>query len=331
MGFRPPYSKASPLPLPDPRHNPPIVLVTGGAGFIGANLAPMLLERGNRVRVLDNCSTGEPSRLPDEIELVRGDVRDAEAVRAAMADVGAVVHLAAAGSVIESIADPGLNFDINARGTLTVLTEAQAAGVARLIFASTGGALIGNATPPVDESSVPRPISPYGASKLCGEGYCHAFHGAYGLSTVALRFANVYGPYSERKRGAVTTFINHALAGEPITIHGDGTATRDFLHSDDLCAGILAALASDVTGVVHLASERETSIEELAQIVVAAAGADVPVEHRPARRGEVERNFALARRAAEELGWRASVGLEDGLAATVAWFRDGPRPAARAA
>lgn len=310
---------------------PSSVLVTGGAGFVGANLVPVLLAAGARVRVLDDCSAGDPARLADEVDLVRGDVRDAAAVRGAMTGIDAVVHLAAAGSVIQSIEDPATNFDINARGTLNVLAGAHAAGVGRFVFASTGGALIGNAPPPVDETSVPRPISPYGASKLAGEGYCHAFLGAYGLPTVALRFANVYGPHSERKRGAVTTFIHHALAGEPITIHGDGSATRDFLHSDDLVAGIVAALTARVTGVLHLASERETSIDELARLVLAAAGADVPVEHRPARRGEVERNFALAARAASELGWRARVGLEEGMAATVGWFRDHPSPAARAA
>lgn len=316
--------------MPDLRPNPSSVLVTGGAGFIGANLVPVLLERGLRVRVLDDLTAGDPERLASEVELVRGDVRDPAAVREALAGADAVVHLAAAGSVIQSIDDPITNFDINARGTLTVLAEAQAAGVGRFVFASTGGALIGNAPPPVDETSVPRPISPYGASKLSGEGYCHAFSGAYGLPTIALRFANVYGPHSERKRGAVTTFIHHAIAGEPITIHGDGTATRDFLHSDDLCSGIVAALHSATTGVVHLASERETSIAELARLVLDAAGAEVPIEHRPARRGEVERNFALARRAEQELGWTARVGLEEGMAATVAWFRDRPRPATEA-
>jgi UDP-glucose 4-epimerase len=314
--------------VPEPPTFPAHVLVTGGCGFIGANLVPMLLERGATVRVLDDCSAGVPARLPDAVELVRGDIRDADAMAAAAEGTGAVVHLAAAGSVVESIADPARNFDINARGTLAALTAARDAGAGRFVFASTGGALIGDADPPVDEGSVPRPISPYGASKLAGEGYCHAFHGAYGLSTVSLRFANVYGPHSERKRGAMTTFIHRALAGEPITIHGDGSATRDFLHVDDLCRGILAALGSPVTGVVHLASERETSIDELARLVIAAAAADVPVEHRPARRGEVARNFALARRAAAELGWRAQVRLEEGLAATVEWFRG---PSARAA
>jgi UDP-glucose 4-epimerase len=169
---------------------------------------------------------------------------------------------------------------------------------------------------------VPRPISPYGASKLCGEGYCHAFRGSYGLETVALRFANVYGPRSEHKKGAVTAFIKRALGGEPLVIYGDGSATRDFLYVDDLCRGITAAFAEPAAdGVIHLASERETSLAELAHLIVDISGADVPVEHQPPRRGEVERNFALAERAAELLGFRAAVPLEEGLARTVEWFR----------
>jgi UDP-glucose 4-epimerase len=297
-------------------------LVTGGCGFIGANLVPLLLERGDAVRVLDTFAAGGPERLPGDVEVLQGDVRDADAVADAAAGVDAVIHLAAAGNVADSIADPLANFEVNARGTLQVLRAAAQADVGRFVFASTGGALIGDAEPPVDESSVPRPISPYGASKLCGEGYCHAFRGSYGLGTVALRFANVYGPRSEQKKGAVTVFIKRALHGEPLTIFGDGAATRDFIYVDDLCAGIVAALdRREVGGVVHLASERETSIAELARIVLDATGADVPIEHLPPRRGEVERNFAIARHAAEVLGFRAAVDLEEGMARTADWFR----------
>jgi UDP-glucose 4-epimerase len=297
-------------------------LVTGGAGFIGANLVPLLRERGDEVRVLDSLVNGDPGRLGSDVELVVGDIRDPEAVARAVAGVDAVIHLAAAGSVVESIADPEPNFEANALGTLRVLRGAVDAEVDRFVFASTGGALIGDAPPPVDESSVPRPISPYGASKLTGEGYCSAFRGSYGLNTLALRFANVYGPHSDLKKGALTAFIKHALRGEPIVIYGDGGATRDFLHVDDLCRGILAGLERrDVSGVVHVASERETSIGELARLVIRATGAEVPVEHRGHRRGEVERNFATASLAEELLGWRPEVALEDGLASTVAWFR----------
>jgi UDP-glucose 4-epimerase len=297
------------------------LLVTGGCGFIGSNLVPMLLERGEDVRVLDSFAIAGPERLPAGVEVIEGDVRDAAAVSSAATGVDAVIHLAAAGNVSDSVADPLSNFEVNARGTLLTLQAAVEAGVRRFVFASTGGALIGDAPPPVDETSVPRPISPYGASKLCGEGYCQAFRGSYGLETIALRFANVYGPGSDLKRGAVTTFIKRALAGEPLTIYGDGAATRDFIYVDDLCRGILAALdTSSAQGVLHLASERETTIEELARLVLDAAGADAPIEHVAKRRGEVERNFAIAKLAGETLGWRAEMSLEDGLAATVKWF-----------
>ena len=301
------------------------ILVTGGCGFVGANLVPELLARGHAVRVFDDFSAGGPERLAPhgDVEVVQGDVRDAEAVAGAAAGAEAVIHLAAAGNVADSVADPFGNFEVNAHGTLCTLQAAARAGAARFVFASTGGALIGDAPPPVDESSLPRPISPYGASKLCGEGYCHAFRGAYGLPTIALRFANVDGPRSERKRGAVTRFVRAALDGSPITIYGDGSATRDFIHVRDLCAGIVAALdARELDGVLHLASERETSVRELARLVLDAAGAEVPVEHVDRRPGEVERNFAIAARAREVLGWRAEIGLEEGLAETVAWFRD---------
>ena len=298
-------------------------LVTGGCGFIGANLVPMLLEDGRDLRVLDNLVVGDPGRLPAEVELVEGDIRDRETVRAAMDDVHTVVHLAAAGSVAESVADPQMNFSVNALGTLNMLQESAAAGVARFVFASTGGALIGDAPPPVNEQSLPKPISPYGASKLCCEAYLSAFRGSYGLNTVGLRFANVYGPLSERKKGAVTTFIKSALEGRPIRIFGDGNASRDFLYVDDLCAGIRAAVERPEVGdVVHLASERETTVRELAELIIATTGAEVPIELVERRAGEVERNFATADRAREVLDFRPAYTLESGMAATVDWFRE---------
>jgi UDP-glucose 4-epimerase len=313
------FSESSPIPW----KLRAVILVTGGCGFIGANLVGGLAESGRKVRVLDDLSSGTADRLPtDGVELVVGDVRDSELVARAVQGADAVVHLAAAGNVAQSVADPVTNFEINVRGALVALLATARAGVRRFLFASTGGALIGDAPPPVDETSLPSPISPYGASKLCGEAYCHAFRGSFGLETVALRFANVYGPGSDLKRGAVTAFITRALSGEPLVVYGDGSATRDFIHVDDLCAGIRAALtAAEPPRVVHLASERETSVNELAEIVLAVTGADVPVEHHERRAGEVERNFARARLASDTLGFEAKVALEDGIASTVDWFR----------
>jgi UDP-glucose 4-epimerase len=296
------------------------VLVTGGCGFIGSTLVPLLLERSAQVRILDNLVAGGPEP-PAQAELTVGDVRNPEDLERAARGCDAIVHLAAAGNVPDSITDPVANFEVNARGTLNVLRAAVDAKVRRLVFASTGGALIGAAEPPVDEESVPRPLSPYGASKLAGEGYLHAFRGSYGLDAVALRFGNVYGPHSAHKKGAVTMFIKRSLRGEPLVIYGDGSASRDFIHVRDLCDGILAGLdAQDPPAVVHLASGRETPIGELARLILEATGTDVQINHLPARAGEVERNVAATALASEALGFTARVELRDGLAETVEWF-----------
>lgn len=301
------------------------ILVTGGAGFIGANLVPYLLERDFSVSVYDNLSRGRREFLDGyDVEFMEGDILDLESLEKAFRGRDGVIHLAAYGSVIESIEDPLMNFEINARGVVNVLTAARDCGVGQVLFASTGGALIGDAEPPVDESSLPKPISPYGAGKLVGEGYMHAFAKSYGMRTTALRFANVYGPVSAHKKGALTVFIKAIMSNRPITIYGDGSASRDFLFVSDLCAGIERALSSELTPgcVFHLASGRETSIKELALRLCAVAGCpDFAIEYEPARRGEVLRNFADFSLARKQLGFEPKVSLDEGLAATWEWFQ----------
>jgi UDP-glucose 4-epimerase len=292
---------------------------------VGANLVPMLLERGIELRSLDNLSRGGRENLAGlDLEILDGDIRDEDAVARALTGVDSVVHLAAFGSVAESVEEPFENFDVNVRGTLVLLQAAVRAGVGRFIFASTGGAIMGDTPPPVDETSLPWPISPYGASKLCGEAYCHAFAGSYGLPIVALRFANVYGPLSNHKKGAATVFIKRALRGEPLVIYGDGQATRDFLYVEDLCTGIVAALESGLEDeVIHLASGVETSIEELARLILELADAPgTPIEYADRRRGEIERTFATCDRAAELLGFAPAHSLRDGMRKTVDWFAE---------
>jgi UDP-glucose 4-epimerase len=302
------------------------VLVTGGCGFIGANLVPQLLADAKSVRVLDDLRTGRTEYLDEyDVEVIKGDVCDQSVVAAAMNDVDAVIHLAAAGSVVDSVTDPAGNFAANAFGTFTVLNAVRAAGIDRMVFSSTGGALIGDATPPVNEQSLPKPISPYGASKLAAEAYCHAFAKSYGIRTVSTRFANVYGPFSGHKKGAITVFFKSVHRGEPIVIYGDGNASRDFMYVDDICAGIRLGLTADVPGgtVVHLATGVETSVSRLARVCCEVAGRpDHPIEFRPRRPGEVERNFATYDLANEMLGFEPSVALEDGLARTWKWYLD---------
>jgi len=290
------------------------------------NLLPKLLAAGKKVKVFDNLSRGSASYLAGmDVEIVQGDVRDIEAAARALAGVQSVIHLAAFGSVVESIRNPEENFDINARGTLTMLRASVAAGVGKFIFASTGGALIGNAVPPVSENSVPKPISPYGASKLCGEAYCSAFAASYGIETVRLRFANVYGPYSAHKRGAITLFINALRSGDPIVIYGDGSASRDLLYVDDICDGICAGLTTSLPAgsVFHLASGVETTVRNLAQALKEIAGRpDHPVQYEPRRAGEVDRNFASFDLAQAKLGFAPKVELGKGLVRTWQWFLD---------
>ena len=224
---------------------------------------------------------------------------------------------------MKSVQDPVPNFDVNVTGTFRVLDAARRAGVERIVQASTGGALIGDATPPVDEFSLPKPLSPYGASKLAGEGYAHAFAQSYGMRTVALRFANVYGPWSAHKQGAMTLFFRAIQAGEPIVIYGDGSASRDYTHVEDISRALELALDRDVPGgtVLHIASGVETTVAELARLCCDAAGApDHPVEYRPKRPGEVGRNFASYDLAKQLLGYVPSISREDGIRSTWRWF-----------
>lgn len=301
-----------------------LIVVTGGCGFIGTNLTLKFLESGARVRVFDNLASGEWSPvLKSSAEFIRGDVRDAAAVVAAITGASKVVHLAAFGSVMGSIRDPLPNFEVNAAGTLNVLQACVAARVGKLVFASTGGAALGDHVGPVNEDVLPKPISPYGASKVAGEVYCHAFAKAFGLSTVCLRFANIYGPYSDHKTGAITKFLQAIQKNEPIEIFGDGNSTRDFLYVEDLCEGIVRALNVDIApgSIIHLASGVETSINELVRITLQVTGkSNHPIHRMPLRRGEVRNNVASFGLAKELLGFSPSIDLPAGMRFTWTWL-----------
>jgi UDP-glucose 4-epimerase len=293
---------------------------------VGATLVRRLVESGHAVRVFDNYSTGDASYLAGvDAEQVEGDIRDAAALDTALAGMDSVIHLAAAGSVVVSVQDPVMNFEANVVGTFRVLDAARRAGVERMVLASTGGALIGDATPPVDEGLLPKPISPYGASKLAGEGYAYAFSKAYGLRTVALRFANVYGPWSAHKKGSTTLFFRAIHAGEPMVIYGDGSSSRDYIHVDDISWALAASLERDLPGgtVLHIASGVETTVAELARLCGEAAGVpDHPVEYRPTRVGEVDRNFATYDLAEQMIGYKPSIDRESGIRSTWQWYQE---------
>ena len=298
------------------------ILVTGGCGFIGATLVPLLEAAGHQVRVFDSEVLGKRCHLGNFAgEFIRGDIRDRPALDAALEGVDAVVHLAADTRVIESIADPALNFDVNVAGSFNLLEAMRQRSIRRLVNASTGGAIIGEVEPPVHEDMVPRPVSPYGATKLAVEGLCAAYAGSYGFEALSLRFANVYGPRSFHKGSVVAAFCKQILRGQPLVVYGDGEQTRDFVYVEDLCAGIMLALASGQSGVIQLGSGVPLSVNRLIEAMrVAVAPAAMVVEYRPARGGEISRTWCDVSKARARLGFNPDTSLEEGLLATWRWF-----------
>lgn len=299
------------------------ILVTGGAGFVGANLVRHLLAHSYNLRVLDDFSAGCRENLAGlALEVVEGDILDLEVVARAIRGVEAVVHLAARTGVISSIERPEEDMRVNVTGTLNVLRACRDAGVRRFIFASSN-APIGRHTPPYHEGLVPRPLSPYGASKLACEGYCSAFYGSYGLETVVLRFTNVYGPYSSHKTSVVAQFIRWLGDGHPLVIYGDGQQTRDFLYVDDLSQAVRLALETKGIGgeLFQLGSGVETSIETLATMLLKLGGrADLGLEYALPRPGEIVRNYSDLSHIRELLGYSPQVSLSEGLGQTWRWF-----------
>ncbi|MGV1047099.1 MAG: GDP-mannose 4,6-dehydratase [Solirubrobacterales bacterium] len=304
--------------------------VTGGAGFIGSNLVDALLARGDEVTVVDDLSTGRLVNLEGAreagAELVELDIRDAAALAALAAErkPEAVFHLAAQIDVRKSIEDPAFDAAVNVGGTANVLEAARGAGGARFVFVSTGGAIYGEGAGqrlPLDESTAIAPLSAYGQSKYAAEGYLALFERLYGLSTMALRLGNVYGPRQDPlgEAGVIAIFCGLLAAGGRPKIFGDGTQTRDYLYVGDVVAAALAASESTATGPVNLGTGREASVLELAEILGRLGGAeDFEPEFAPPRAGEVQRIALDATRAERELGWRPTTSLEEGLRLTLA-------------
>lgn len=300
------------------------VLVTGGAGFIGVNLARALRRVGARTVAYDSFVTGNraDAEAAGYDEIVEGDIRDSVGLAKAAHGVGAVVHLAARTGVVDSIEDPRGDAETNVIGTLNALLAARDGGAGAFVFASSGAPL-GSVEPPGHEGLAPRPLSPYGASKLAGEGLCSAFAGSYGLSATALRFTNVYGPYSYHKGSVVALWLKQVLDGEPLVVYGDGEQTRDFLAVDDLCDAVIAALVRRPTaGLYQLGTGTETSVNDLVEILVELfPDRAVQVSREPERPGEIRRAFSDISRARAELGYDPSTDLTDGLRMTAEWFR----------
>src|SRR6056297_124718 len=317
------------------------ILITGGCGFIGTSLIHSILQSNadSNIRVLDNLVTGTQDDLKgvadflqaDAVEcsnyngivLVQGDIRDQETAIQCAKGVDCIVHLAANTWVGPSVGNPRLDMECNVTGTLNMLEAARLNGIKKFIFASSG-APAGEVEPPIHEELPPHPVSPYGASKLAGEGYCSAYYRTFGIDTVCLRFGNVYGPRSKKKSSVVAKFIRQAVSGETCEIYGDGTQTRDFIYIDDLVRAILLSMEKDVGGeTFQIATGMEHTVGEVAELIAQALdrrGVVMRIEHGQPRLGDVQRNYSDTTKAQRILGWRVQMELEAGIEKTIEYF-----------
>ena len=309
------------------------VLVTGGAGFIGSHVADRLVADGHDVVILDDLSTGHVEHLQPNARFYQMDLHSPwidELFRIERPE--AVVHQAAQASVRRSVEDPVFDAGVNVLGTAALLQASVQHGVRRFLFASTGGALYGDAdVTPTPEDYPTLPVSPYGASKLAAEVYLRTFHAMHGLSYAALRYANVYGPRQDPhgEAGVVAIFTRRLLSGQKARINGDGKQTRDFVYVGDVAEANARALTSDAVGSYNVGTGIETDIATIFQLLKRLTSSSQPEEHGPLLPGEQRRSVVDARKIEKALGWKAKTSLQAGLDATVQYFRQAhPAPAA---
>lgn len=300
------------------------IVITGGLGFIGTNLVPELVDQlGAEIRILDNLSNPSGDLKPGKgIDVVEGDIRDAKAVDDIVKGASAVVHLAAHTRVIESIEDPVINFDMNVKGTFNVMEAMRRHGVERFVNASTGGAILGEVPPPINEEIPAKPASPYGASKLAVEGYCWAYAQSYGIKASSLRFSNIYGPHSRNKGSVVAAFLKSINDPDGVVVYGDGSQTRDYIYVKDLVQGIVNSIRLDASGVFQLGAGEPTSLNELIDVIKSVTGIDFPVKYEDFRAGEIIHTHCDISRARESLEFDPRVSLEEGVALTWDWFKN---------
>ncbi|NDD30735.1 MAG: NAD-dependent epimerase/dehydratase family protein [Proteobacteria bacterium] len=306
------------------------VLVTGGAGFIGSHIARHWKERGAQVAVLDDFRTGHRANVEGEgIEVFEGSILDRALVTRAAEGVDYVFHLAAMVSVVESMQDPARCVDVNVHGTLNVLEAARRAGARKVVLSSTA-AVYGNEEGGLCGEGMPvRPISPYGITKLDGELYLEMYRREHGLQTVSLRYFNVFGPRQDTRSpysAVIPTFIERALRGDDLIVHGDGSQTRDFVYvGDAVAANVLAAETPDLVGPCNVGHGRATSVVDLARVVLALVDSRSRIVHAPSRAGDIAHSTADISRL-RAFGFSCATSLEDGLRATVDWYRTLPLP-----
>jgi UDP-glucose 4-epimerase len=304
-------------------------LVTGGGGFIGSHVATALVKRGDRVRVLDNFSTGNPQNLDhvrSDIEVIEAEVQDPQAVARAVENVDCVFHQAALASVPRSVKRPLDTNDACVAGTVNVLHEARQAGVRRVVYAASSSAYGDQPFASKRETDMPAPLSPYAAAKLAGELYCRAFHHTYGIETVALRYFNVFGPRQDPDSpysAVIPIFITRLLAGKPPVVYGDGHQSRDFTYVANVVDGnLLAAEASGVAGrTLNVANGRSTTLLRLLELLNQFLGTNIEPVFHPPRAGDVRDSLADITAARNLLGFEPKVNFEEGLRKSIDYYR----------
>lgn len=302
------------------------IVVTGGAGFIGSHIVDAYLERGHEVHVFDDFSTGQEANVNGRAELHRVDITaPAAADLIARLKPELMNHQAAQMDVRHSVSAPAFDARVNILGFVNLLEACKDAGVRKVIFASSGGAVYGEQEVfPAPESHETRPASPYGVSKRAGELYLSYYYQAFGMPYVALRYANVYGPRQSAKgeAGVVAIFLSMLLAGNTPVINGDGRQTRDYVYVGDVVAANLAALETDFVGPINIGTGIETDVLAIFAHLRAACGSRIEARHGPAKAGEQRRSSLDASRAGQILGWRPQVGLAEGLSRSAAYYRE---------
>jgi UDP-glucose 4-epimerase len=305
-------------------------LVTGGAGFIGSNIVDELLRRGARVRVLDNFSTGRTENLReagDRIELIEGDVRDEAVVERAVRGADFVLHQAALASVPRSIADPVSNNQVNVQGTLNVLVAAQRHRVKRVVYASSSSVYGDSEELPKVETMTPNPKSPYAVAKLAAEHYCRVFADLHGMTTVSLRYFNVFGPRQDptsQYSAVIPIFVRCLLQGQAPTIYGDGEQSRDLTYIDNVVRANLLACEANVTGgrVYNIACGGRYTINQTFQALERRIGSGLAPRYEAPRPGDVKHSMADISRIRRDLGFEPTIGFEEGIDATVRWYQE---------
>lgn len=308
----------------------PVYLVTGGAGFIGSNIVEALVKKGEKVKVIDNFVSGKRENLShiiDKIELIEGDIRDLPLLKKVTQGIDYILHQAALRSVPKSVGDPVSYNEVNVGGTLNVLIAAKESGVTRVVYASSSSIYGDAQTFPEKETHLALPVSPYAASKLAGEHYCHVFSKIYGLETVSLRYFNVFGPRQSLETQyavVVPRFIISMLNNESPPVHGDGKQSRDFTYIDNVVeANILAARMPGISGeIFNIACGKDYTVLELVKYLNRIMGKDLKPEFTPPRPGDVPRTLADISNAKELLKLEIKVNFEQGLKKSVVWFKE---------